>query len=134
MKGQKLFVRPLEPADQPLVAQFLAVHAPAVQPPVCGVLGKLVGNLVAVAAMSITSDAITIDELVVAPELRRKRVGRVMIDEIDQLAAKLQKTQLVVNDAREARGFFERLGFTADSSDAERNAMSRVVTVRRETT
>ena len=84
--------------------------------PECGLVGKLVGDLVAVMTIAVTKDAVRIDDLVVAPELRRKRIGRVMLDELDRLAAKMERDWLIVERARDARYFFERVGFLEDGT------------------
>ena len=52
MRGQRLFVRPIDPADHDAVRAFLGYVPP------CGLLGKLVGNLVAVLAMEITDEGL----------------------------------------------------------------------------
>lgn len=114
MRGQKLFVRPLDPADRDIVAAFLATHSPQSAVPTDGLIGKLVGSLAAVLAMEITDTSIAIRDLVVAPELRRKRVGRVMIEELDAMAGKLERDWLVADGAGESREFFRRVGFGED--------------------
>ncbi|HSP15375.1 MAG TPA: GNAT family N-acetyltransferase [Thermoanaerobaculia bacterium] len=108
MRGQKLFIRPIEPADHETVSRFLSEQTGRAAVPVCGLLGKLVGELVAVMAMQITADALQIDDIVVAAGLRGKRIGRVMLDEAEQIAAKIDRTRLVVNTSHE---FFRRTGF-----------------------
>jgi GNAT superfamily N-acetyltransferase len=84
--------------------------------PEWGLVGKLVGELVAVMTIAVTDDAIRVDDLVVAPEMRRKRIGRVMLDELDGLAAKMERDWLIVERARDARSFFERVGFLEDGT------------------
>ena len=111
MRGQRLFVRPIDTADHDAVAACLRAHGDRAGVPACGLLGKLVGELVAVLAMEITDDALRIDDLVVAKELRRKRIGRVMLQELDQLAAKMDRRRLVVAGAGGAAEFFRRVGF-----------------------
>ncbi|HKS25585.1 MAG TPA: GNAT family N-acetyltransferase [Thermoanaerobaculia bacterium] len=108
MRGQKLFVRPIEAADHDAIRTFLAAHALRDAVPSCGLLGKLVGDIVAVLAMEITPDAVRVDDLVVAKDLRRKRIGRGMLAELDALAAKIDREWLV---AREDHEFFRRVGF-----------------------
>ena len=76
MRGQKLYVRPIEAADHDAIRAFLALNAPSHAPvPSCGLLGKLLGDIVAVLSMEITPDAVRVDDLVVAKDLRRKRIG-----------------------------------------------------------
>lgn len=109
MRGQKLFVRPIEAADRDAIRAFLASHASQHAPvPVCGLLGKLLGDIVAVLSMEITGDAVRVDDLVVATDLRRKRIGRGMLAELDALAAKMERDWLVAAVDHE---FFRRVGF-----------------------
>ncbi len=111
MRGQTLFIRPIDPSDHELVAGFLRTHAHPGDAPACGLLGKLVGNLVAVIGMQITAEAIRIDEIVVAPDLRRKRVARLMLDEVAQLAAKIDRKRIVMSHCPGTEEFLRRVGF-----------------------
>jgi hypothetical protein len=112
MKGQRLFVRPIEPADHDDVRLFLQQNGAPGAIPACGLLGKLVGELVAILAMRITDDGVAVDQIVVARDLRRKRVGRVMLLELEGMAAKMERTQLVVNGAFDDHAeFLRRVGF-----------------------
>ena len=109
MRGQKLFVRPIEAADREAIRAFLADHASQhAAVPECGLLGKLLGDIVAVLSMEITRDAVRVDDLVVAKDLRRKRIGRGMLAELDALAAKMEREWLVAAVDHE---FFRRVGF-----------------------
>lgn len=110
LRGQRLFVRPIETADRPSIEAFLAVHGNATATPAAGLIGKLVGNLVAVLAMEVTPDAIRVDDLLVAPELRRKQIGRVMLKELAELAAKMERDWLIV-ERGDGREFLRRVGF-----------------------
>ena len=113
MKGQKLFVRPMEATDAPAVRDFLLRESPGTSPPDSALLGKLVGDLVAVLAMEITAESVAIRNLVVAHDLRRKRIGRFMIDELHSLAAKMDRDRIVFQcDA--PQGFLQRVGFSKD--------------------
>lgn len=111
MKGQRLFVRPIETADAAAIRAFAARYGGSPETR-CGLLGKLVGELVSVLSMEIENDAVHLVELIVAEELRRKRVGRVMLNELATLAATLEKTWLVAGV--ENRAFLERVGFVED--------------------
>jgi len=113
MRGQRLFVRPIETADHDAVRAFLAAHGEAVSTPETGLIGKLVGNLVAVLTMEVTPEAIRVDDLVVARELRRKQIGRVMMIELAELAAKMERDWLVVERGG-AREFLRRVGFVEE--------------------
>lgn len=110
MRGQRLFVRAIDSADHDSVRAFLSSHGRS-RIPACGLLGKLVGELVAVLEMQITSDAVLINDIVVKRDLRRKRIGRVMLDELEQIAAKIERQRLVIDDANEAAEFLQRVGF-----------------------
>jgi len=111
MKGQKLFVRPMEATDAPAVAEFLRRESPGTPPPDSALLGKLVGELVAVLAMEITAEAVAIRNLVVAHDLRRKRIGRFMIDELQSLALKMDRNRIEVK-CEAPEGFLQRMGFS----------------------
>src|SRR5437588_4570027 len=116
MRGQRLFVRPIDDQDHDSVRTFLGRSGDCARVPEWGLGGKLVGELVAVMTIAVTDDAIRVDDLVVAPEMRRKRIGRVMLDELDGLAAKMERDWLIVERARDARTFFERVGFFEDGT------------------
>jgi GNAT superfamily N-acetyltransferase len=116
MKGQRLFVRPIDAGDAAAVSDFLARHGiVAPSTPSCGLVGKLVGDLVAVLTMEVTETAIRIEELVVAEELRGKRVGRVMMNELQALAAKMDRKRIEA-DRGTADGFLRRVGFEEEGA------------------
>jgi GNAT superfamily N-acetyltransferase len=114
-----LFVRPIEAGDGDAVRAFLGRHAASAGVPQCGLIGKLVGELVAVLSMDVTEREIRINDLVVAPELRRKRIGRVMLNELEQLAAKLERPWIVA-DAPRMEEFLLRVGFEKDGEQMRR--------------
>lgn len=116
MRGQRLFTRPIEASDDDAIRRFLATETGDVAVPACGLLGKLAGELVAVLGMSISPEEIEIDGIVVARELRRKWIGRFMIDEVAQIAAKMDRRRIVVNDAADAHEFFSRVGFEREGA------------------
>lgn len=117
VRGLRLYVRPIDPADASAVAEFLAKNGhsgglkPAAPLPAWGLLGKLLGEIVAVVSIEITEDALRVDDIVVAQELRRKWIGRAMMREVEQLAAKFERQRIVVDDAGDANEFFRRVGF-----------------------
>lgn len=92
---------------------FLEAHGEAGSAPETGLIGKLVGNLVAVLSMEVTPDAIRVDDLVVARDLRRKQIGRVMMIELADLAAKMEREWLVA-ERGEGREFLRRVGFVEE--------------------
>jgi ribosomal protein S18 acetylase RimI-like enzyme len=124
LKGQKLFVRPIEDRDADALRAFAARHGGAYSRR-AGLIGKLVGELVAVLTMELEPHAIRVANLVVAEELRRKRVGRVMLNELAMLAATMDREWLVadVTDRDDgARAFLERVGFNEMGGVMKRRA------------
>lgn len=115
MKGQRLFVRPIDAGDTAAVDAFLSLHEVSGASPSCGLVGKLVGELVAVLSMEVTETAIRLDDLVVARELRRKRIGRAMMIELEALAAKMDRVRI---EAPRGRGdeFLQRVGFREEGT------------------
>ena len=113
LRGQRLFVRPIETADRESLQAFFAAHGDGATTPENGLIGKLVGNLVAVLSMEVMPDSIRIDELIVARELRRKQIGRVMMKELSDLAAKMERDWLVV-ERDDGREFLRRVGFVEE--------------------
>ncbi len=111
MRGLRLYVRPIDTADAPAISAFLALHHSSGSPPVWGLLGKLLGDIVAVVMLEITDDALRVDDIVVARDLRRKRIGRAMLREVEQLAVKFERRRVVVEDARDAQEFLRHIGF-----------------------
>jgi len=111
VRGQRLFIRPIESGDAGVLRRFFAANDHPGEPPDLGLIGKLVGDVVAVLEMELTADAIRIANLFVAPELRRKRVGRYMVDELGRLARKMDRDRLTVRAGNEAAEFFRRIGF-----------------------
>ena len=71
--------------------------------------------------MQITSEAIHITDIVVARELRRKRIGRVMLDELEQFAFRMERPRLVVDQTSEAQEFLRRVGFEWEGARWIRN-------------
>ncbi len=112
-------MRPIEPSDRDAVNAFLtrqldAPGAATTTVPGYGLLGKLLGDIVAVVAIDIADDAVRIADVIVARELRRKWIGRVMMRELEQFASKMDRRRLVVDDARDAHEFFRRVGFESE--------------------
>jgi GNAT superfamily N-acetyltransferase len=115
MRGLRLFVRPIDQTDHDAVGTFVQTNDPDPRSiPAYGLLGKLLGDIVAVVAIDLTPDAIRIEDILVARELRKKRIGRVMINEVAQLAAKMDRRRVIVEDARGADEFFRHVGFESE--------------------
>lgn len=115
MRGLRLFVRPIDASDSEAVGKFLRgeEREPGTAPAI-GLLGKLLGDIVAVVAIDLTPDALRVDDIYVARDLRKKRIGRVMMREVEQLAAKMDRRRVVVEDARDAHEFFRHVGFQSE--------------------
>ena len=111
MRGQKLFVRPIESGDAEAIRAFLEANGSPGDAPACGLLAKLVGDLAGVMAMEIAGDGLRVTNVVVARELRRKRIGRFLFDEAARLAEKMDRDRLIVGDDRGAGEFLRRVGF-----------------------
>ena len=116
MRGQKLFVRPIENGDTDSIREFLKSNGGRVCDPRCGLAGKLVGDLVAVAAIDIEADAVRLDDVVVLTSLRHKNIGRYMLDEVERLASKLDRNRIVVSRDATPKEFFQRTGFVEEGS------------------
>ena len=111
-KGQRLFVRPITETDGPAVAEFLNREAPECAHPAGGLIGKLVGDLVAVAGTSTRGDEVILEMVVVAKALRRKRIGRVLIDALATSAAFPGQRWLVARKEESTVAFLRRVGFS----------------------
>jgi ribosomal protein S18 acetylase RimI-like enzyme len=86
-------------------------HSDVQRTPAWGLLGKLLGDIVAVVALELGDDIVFVSDLVVARELRRKWIGRSMLREVEQLALKMDRHRIVVEDAGDAQEFLRRIGF-----------------------
>lgn len=114
MRGQRLFVRPIESGDAAAIGAFLAANGSPRDAPAWGLLAKLVGDLVGVMAIEIADDGLHVENVVVARELRRKRIGRFLVDEAARLAEKMDRGRLVVVNEGDAGEFLRRVGFTLE--------------------
>ena len=116
MKGQKLFIRAIESPDHGAVLDFLQRERRGAAVPACGLLAKLVGGIVGVVAMQITPEAVQIDDIVVASELRKKRIGRFLVEEVGQIASRIDRPRLTAESGGGADEFFGRIGFEREGS------------------
>jgi len=114
VRGQRLFVRPIESGDAEAIRAFFNANGSPGDAPACGLLAKLVGDLVGVMAIEIADDGLHVENVIVARELRRKRIGRFLLDEAVRLAEKMDRDRLVVMDDRGAGEFLRRAGFTLE--------------------
>jgi GNAT superfamily N-acetyltransferase len=121
VRGQRLFIRPIDPSDRDAVLTFLQRYSADMPLPDTGLLGKLVGDLAAVLAVTILPSSLRIDAIVVRDDLRRKQVGRFMVDEAGRLAVKMDRDTLRVEGSGGAEEFLRRVGFERDvERDLER--------------
>jgi GNAT superfamily N-acetyltransferase len=115
MRGQRLFVRAIEAGDADAVREFLRANDDGQATPAFGLIGKLLGEVVAVMAIDLSEPGdVRIERLVVGRELRRKRIGRVMINELETLASKMERDWLIMEASGDAREFLRRVGFVED--------------------
>ena len=112
MRGQKLFVRAIEASDAEEVREFLTLNGDQHAVPACGLIGKLLGRLVAVMAFDLGEpEGVRIERLLVASDLRRKRIGRIMMNEVETIAAKMERDWLITDPSAAAGEFLRRVGF-----------------------
>lgn len=111
-KGQRLFVRPIAETDRAAIAAFLRREAPECAPPAGGLIGKLVGELVAVAGANTRGDEVILEMIVVAETLRRKRIGRVLIEALATSEASQGRRWLVARKDESTLAFLRRVGFS----------------------
>lgn len=113
MKGQKLYIRPATDADAGAIARFYEGEGTE-RPPSSGeqLIGKLVGEIVAHLAFDLSEpSSLLIHHIYVATGMRRKRVGRAMIEEAAAVARRSGRTRLAVRKDAGPAAFFEKLGF-----------------------
>jgi N-acetylglutamate synthase-like GNAT family acetyltransferase len=108
-RGQRLFVRTVTPDDFSELRRLKADFRPSEN----AVLGRLVGETVCFAAYTLLgAGTLRIDDFFVAPALRQKRIGRVLLAELEQLAARLQCRELVISTTCQAPVFFGKMGYS----------------------
>lgn len=61
----------------------------------------------------------------IEPELQRRGLGRVLMQEVEHYARNLGLEQLEVNAAREAEGFYQSLGWMVVRSDRKNPVMTK---------
>lgn len=120
MKGQRLHVRPANADDHAELKRFYSIESaatltachPPLEPP--ALIGKLVGDLVAHLSYAEDDSSLIIESVYVARLLRRKRVGRFMVSELEKLASARGHRQ--IRAARDDRtdSFFRALRFIDD--------------------
>jgi GNAT superfamily N-acetyltransferase len=112
VKGQRLFVREAVAGDESSLRDFYA-RASADPPELIteGVLARLVGDLVAHLTWTLDRNQATVTNVYVVEPLRRKRVGRSLIENAVSIARGRGITRLVVDGSCPLREFFLRMGF-----------------------
>jgi N-acetylglutamate synthase-like GNAT family acetyltransferase len=88
------------------------------------------GAPVGTARLDVISPNLGVVRLVaVEPHLQRSGLGRVLMQEIESYARRLGLDQLEVNAAREAEGFYQRLGWVVVPSDRKNPLMTKSLTL-----
>jgi GNAT superfamily N-acetyltransferase len=111
MRGQKLWIRAVTPDDLGALEAFYAREDISAPVAFDGLLAKLAGGIVAHASWTTGNRTLRLDHLYVAAELRRKRIGRGLLAEIERSAARLQCTSVVVGSDCPAGGFLLARGY-----------------------
>lgn len=114
VKGQTLFIRPIETGDRSAVGDFLHEHGGGSAETLHGIVGKLVGDLASVLLYETRGKALAIGTFVVRKDLRRKRIGTLMLAELERIAISSEVSCLEVGSPGEACSFFEKAGFTRE--------------------
>ena len=110
MKGQTLFIRPIETADLNSVGDFLQRHGGGSADGESGILAKLVGDLAAVLIFRFGDRNLEIHQLLVREDLRRKRIGTLMLGELERIAGSRGLQSLSVRNGG-ADEFLTKAGF-----------------------
>jgi GNAT superfamily N-acetyltransferase len=110
VKGQKLFVRTASTGDQEEIARFYSEQFLAVPSGSSSLVGKLVGRIVAHLTYTTHGDIVMIEHILVARDLRRRRVGRFMISELERLAGS-GVTLLRARQESSVTDFLRTIGF-----------------------
>ena len=127
MKGIRLFIRPATPEDHPRLTAFREREgrvASPVQPN--ELIGFLLGDLVASIAFDVNGETLTIRDFWVAQNLRRKRIARAMLAELDGEAHRHGTTRIAVRPSSEFVEAFRRLGFTPEPDGTLVRTVERV--------
>lgn len=123
MKGVRLFVRRAEPGDASRMASFWKSEGRAPLAGSSALIGFLLGDVAAWLSFDREGDDLLIRDLWVAQNLRRKRVARALLSELDGEALRIGAERLVIRPDNEFIEAFRRLGF----SDASEGVLVRSV-------
>jgi len=113
MKGQKLLVRRATGADEAGIEEYFREEGLS-RPATIEIefIGKIVGDIVAFAGASPAGEhTLVLESLHVSVRMRRKRVGRGMMKEIERWAHDMGFRRIIFGIESEAQEFFERVGF-----------------------
>lgn len=123
MKGQRLFVRPLEPGDRETLE---ALHAAGGEPPrgdidgKAGLVGRLAGSTVAYLVWRPEPAAMVITQIFVAAGFRRLGIGRMLLAEAGAIAAAGGAAELRVEQDCKLTRYFEALGFVVGGGSLQK--------------
>ena len=126
MKGIRLFIRRATLEDQPGITAFREREGRVAQPGQNELIGFLLGDLVASIAFDFDGGILTIRDFWVAQNLRRKRIARAMLAELDGEAHRHGTTRIAVRPSSEFVEAFRRLGFTPEPDGTLVRTVERV--------
>lgn len=115
MKGQRLLVRPAIENDNREIAALLSPEGlPGAD---LWFVAKLVGRVVACAALDRRADAADVRLICVEPELRRKRIGLLFLRDVERQLAATGVRRLSIRNGVLPESFNRRAGYEpADGS------------------
>lgn len=123
LKGQYLFVRPAGEGDEASLRALYEADGASLPEPLIAplaLLGKLAGTVVGHIVAAPDSSDLRITHFYVARELRRKRIGRGMLDRLDELAGRMQYTLMIADLDSACGGFLAKEGFSESAGRLER--------------
>ncbi len=112
MKGVRLFARPAGAEDDPRLRAFWIAEGREPEAGSAAVIGFLLGEIVASISFDRDGQTLRIRDFWVARNLRRKRVGRAMLAELDVEALGLGAARLIIRPPSDFIDAFRRLGFS----------------------
>lgn len=115
MKGLRLFVRRATSEDSAAIAAFREREGRTAPPAAPSeLIGFLLGDLVASVSFDPQGETLAIRDFWVARNLRRKRIARAMLAELEAEARRHGSTRFAVRPSTEFAEAFRRLGFTPE--------------------
>lgn len=112
-KGLRLYVRPATAADAAMLEQFVADAGASFHADDAAIdfVAKLIGDTAAFARTRRSGSDLALEQLVVAPHLRGKRVGTVLLSEIAAWGAANGVTRLTLAENVLPTEFVSQAGF-----------------------